>query len=130
MLHSHHNNNKKKHLHQRCLQFVHNDKCHLMKNSWKKIGHIQRSDIEMLQINHGQSPKVFSDIFPQITRQYKSRRNRDFNIPSVNTVYHGSESIFYLSPEIWEILSVKIKEINSLNSFKKNQKVYTTKLHL
>ena len=32
--------------------------------------------------------------------------------------YHGSESISYLGPKIWEIVSTKIKETNSLNSFK------------
>ena len=32
--------------------------------------------------------------------------------------YHGSESISYLGPKIWEIVSTKIKETNSLDSFK------------
>ena len=32
--------------------------------------------------------------------------------------YHGSENISYLGPKIWEIVSTKIKETNSLNSFK------------
>ena len=39
-------------------------------------------------------------------------------IRSVKTVYHGSESISYLGPKIWEIVPAKIKETNSLNSFK------------
>ena len=39
-------------------------------------------------------------------------------IRSVKTVYHGSESISYLGPKIWEIAPAKTKETNSLNSFK------------
>ena len=37
---------------------------------------------------------------------------------NAKSVYHGSESISYLRPKIWEIIPVKIKETNSLNSFK------------
>ena len=33
-------------------------------------------------------------------------------------VYHAPKSISYLGPKIWEIVPAKIKEINSLNSFK------------
>ena len=32
--------------------------------------------------------------------------------------YHGSENISYLGPKIWEIVSTKIKETNSLDNFK------------
>ena len=36
----------------------------------------------------------------------------------MKSVYHGSESISYLGPKIWEIVPAKINETNSLNSFK------------
>ena len=36
----------------------------------------------------------------------------------MKSVYHGSESIFYLGPKIWEIVPKMIKETNSFNSFK------------
>ena len=38
-------------------------------------------------------------------------QNQDFRIPSVNTVYHGSESSSYLGPKIWEIVPVKMNSI-------------------
>ena len=47
-----------------------------------------------------------------------SDKNRDFMIRSVKSVYHVSESTSYLGPKVWEIVSAKIKETNSLNSFK------------
>ena len=50
---------------------------------------------------------------------YNLRRCNDFRIPSIRTVYHGSESISFLGPKIWNILSDEIKHQTSLNSFKK-----------
>ena len=82
----------------------------------------------MFQIKHDQSPEISSrhttsfqrlyDVYTTsaTTRQYNFRQNRNFRTPSVNTVYHGSESISHLGPR--EIVPVKIKENNSLSSFK------------
>ena len=76
------------------------------------------------------SPQVVTDIFTQTMQQYNFRIH--FRIPSVNTVYHGSENMSYSATppsQILEIIPLKIKEINSFNSFqkkKKNQKVGIT----
>ena len=43
-------------------------------------------------------------------------------IPSIRTVYHGSESISFLGPKIWNILPDEIKQQTSPNSFKKSVK--------
>ena len=72
----------------------------------------------MFQIKHGQPPEIVSDIFTETTQNCNFRQNRDFRIRSVKSVYHGSESISYLGPKTWELVPAKIKEINSLNSFK------------
>ena len=125
MLHSRQNNNKIKHLHERCLRLIHNDKLSSYEELLEKDGsvsihhkNIQSLAIEMFQIKHGQSPEIVSDIFAQTTQHYNFRQNQDFRIRSVKSVYHGSESIFYLGPKIWEIVPKKIKETNSFNSFK------------
>ena len=62
----------------------------------------------MFQIKHGQSPETVNDIFAQTTQHYNFRQNRVFRIHSVKSVYHGSESIFYLGPKIWKIVLAKI----------------------
>ena len=41
-----------------------------------------------------------------------------FRIPSIHTVYHGSESISFLGPKIWNILPDEIKQQTSLSSLK------------
>ena len=79
---------------------------------------IQSLAIEMFQIKHGKSPEIVSDIFAQTTQHYNFRQNQDFRARSVKSVYHGSESISYLGPKIWEIVPAKIKETNSLNRIK------------
>ena len=73
MLHSRQNNNKIKHLHERCLRLIHNDKL----PSYEEMGqekdgsvsihykNIQSLAIEMFQIKHRQSPEIVSDIFVQ-----------------------------------------------------------------
>ena len=74
----------------------------------------------MFQIKHGQSPEIVSDIFAQTTQHYNFRQDRDFRV-----------RISYLGREIWEIVLAKIKETNSLNSFKiKIRCRNTTKLSL
>ena len=42
----------------------------------------------------------------------------DFQIPFALTVYHGTDSISYLGPKIWDIVPAKMKNAISLNSFK------------
>ena len=124
MLRNRQNNNKIKHLHERCLRLIHIDELSSYEELLEKDGpvsiyhkNIQSLAIEMFQIKHGQSPEIFSDIFTQTTQHYSFRPNRDFRICSAKSVYHGSESISYLGPKIWENFPAKMKETNSFNSF-------------
>ena len=99
MLHSRQNNNKIKHLHERCLRFIHYDTLPSYEELPEKDGsvsiyhkNIQSLAIEMFQTNHRQPPEMFSDIFAQTTQHYNFRQDQDFRIRSVKSVYHGSES--------------------------------------
>ena len=65
------------------------------------------------------SQEIVSDILTQTTEYNLRQRTRDFRIPSVNTVYHSFESTSYIDSKILEIISIKINESNSPNSFKK-----------
>ena len=85
MLHSRQNDNKVKHLHERCLRLVHYDKLTSYEELLEKDGsisihhkNIHSHAIEMLQIKHEQSPEIVSNIFAQTTQHYNFRRNRDF----------------------------------------------------
>ena len=74
MLHSRQNNYKIKHLHQRRLHLIHNDKLSSYEELLEKDGsvsihheNIQSLAIEMFQIKHGQSPETVNNIFAQTT---------------------------------------------------------------
>ena len=41
--------------------------------------------------------------------QYNLRNNSEFTIPSLNSVYYGIESVSFLGPKVWNILSDKSK---------------------
>ena len=45
-----------------------------------------------------------------------------FRLPFARTVYHGTESILYLGPKTWDIVSIELENYQSLNSFKKSTK--------
>ena len=49
-------------------------------------------------------------------------------MPSVNSIYNGDETIFFLGPKVWDIIPSEIKEKKSLQVFKcaiynENQKI-------
>ena len=48
-------------------------------------------------------------------------------MPNVKSVFHGSESITYLGPKIWDIVPLQLKELTSLNAFKKGIKKWQPK---
>ena len=53
---------------------------------------------------------------------YNLRQVSEFSRSVVKSVYHGTESISYLRPKIWDILPEKQKNIENLVHFKKEIK--------
>ena len=103
MLLSRSNNNKIKHLHERCLRIVYQDKQSSYENLLLTDGtvsmhhrNIQALAIEMYKIKNDLSTEILSNIFTQRTQNHYSLGNAsDFQILFVRTVYHGTESISY-----------------------------------
>ena len=48
----------------------------------------------------------------------------DFVTPQVHSVFHGTESMSYLEPKIWDIVQEEFKHKKSLNSFKESIKMW------
>ena len=83
---------------------------------------------ELYKIKNGLSLELFTEIFARETEShYNLRWCNDFRIPSIRTVYDGSESVSFLGPKIWNILPDEIKQQTSLNSFKKSVKKWRPK---
>ena len=55
---------------------------------------------------------------PRNEHPYNPRYVSQFNTPSVNTVCHGTDSISFLRPKIWNLLPNELKNIQSLKAFK------------
>ena len=60
----------------------------------------------------------------RVENPYNLRHVSEFSRSMVKTVYHGTESISYLGPKIWNILPEKLKNIENLEHFKKEIKTW------
>ena len=83
--------------------------------------------IEIFRFYNGLSPRLTNNIFkPKAENPYNLRQVSEFSRPMVKSVYHGTESISYLGPKIWDILPEKLKNIDNLGHFKRETKIWKT----
>ena len=59
------------------------------------------------------SPPIFSEIFHRRDKNFNLRINSEFAMSNVRSIFHGSASISYLGPKIWEIVSLELEELPS-----------------
>ena len=128
MLYIRKNNNEIKHLHERCLRLIYSDK----KSSYDNLletdnsvslhhKYIQALAIEMFKVKYKLCPEIAGDTFMERTSSQHNLRNRpDFITAQVHSVFHGTVSISYLGPKIWDIVPEGFKHKKSLNSFKES----------
>ena len=112
------------------LRIIYNDK----KSSFQELldkdqsvclhhRNLQTLSVEMFKVTNGLSPEIFSNLFEKKDHTiYNFRNNSRFDIPKVNTVLSGSESISVLGPKTWNSLPTELKEITSLDAFKSSLK--------
>ena len=83
----------------------------------------------MYKIKNNLSPPIIADLFEQRNEQHYNLRNwAQFSLPAIRTVYHGSESISFLGPKIWNMLPDKLKNASSLEVFKASIKSWKLSL--
>ena len=84
----------------------------------------------MLKVFNGENSQIINGIFRiRDETSYEFRQRSCFHIPSVNTVFSGTESIRFLGPKIWELITNDIKYLENLRDFKtaiKNKGVFYT----
>ena len=127
MCHSRALNNKTNRLHERCLLIMYNDKTstfnELLKNDNSVSIHyrnIQALAIEMYKIANGMSSEIMNETFQLREKShYNLRYTSEFIIPPIHSVHHGSESISYLGPKIWELIPPVIRQIDTFPGFEK-----------
>ena len=106
MCHSHANNGKINRLHERCLRVIYSDKQSSFETLLGKNGSVSVLN-QNLQILATEMCKIKNDLAPLIV-----------TISPIRTVYHGSESITFLGPKIWNILPERLENTNSVEAFK------------
>ena len=75
---------------------------------------------EMYKVSKSMSPPQITELFAQRNEHpYNLRNNTKFLQPFLNSVCCGTESILYLGPKIWGMVSDTYKNIDSLHNFKK-----------
>ena len=73
----------------------------------------------MFKIKNDLSPEIMTELFEQRNEHhYNLRNNVHFITPQIRAVYHGSESISFLGPKIWNILPDRLENVTSLEAFK------------
>ena len=129
MFHSRGLNNKINRIHERALRITYKDKSStfqelLEKDSSVSIHHqnIQKLAIEIYKVLHEFPPPILNDIFVPVSRPYNFRRNDTLQRRRVNSVRHGTESISFLGPKIWDLVPSDIKLSQSLSIFKRKIK--------
>ena len=105
-------NHKINRLNKRCLRIIYSDK----KSSFDKLldkdesasihrQNILKLGIEMFKVLNGENLQIVNEIFRvRNETSYEIRQTSCFHIPSVNTVFSGTESIRFLGPKIWELI--------------------------
>ena len=79
---------------------------------------IQVLATEMFKIFKNLSPDIVREIFQERSVPYNLRSDNNFASRHLNSVYHGTESLSFLGPKIWEQVPPELKALESLDIFK------------
>ena len=133
MFHGRNLNNKiKKSIHKRALRINSGDKTSTFQQLLEKDnsvsihhGNLQILATEMIKTSNNLSPETVKEIFKERFVPYNLRSNNSFTSLQVDSVHHGTESLSFLSPKIWYLVPLEIKESENINIFKSWVKKWT-----
>ena len=80
--------------------------------------HTRNCATEVFKVHKNMSTELMQGLFCVRPTHYNLINPHHFTIPSINSVYHASESISNIGPRIWDLVSDRLKELNSIGSFK------------
>ena len=117
MCHNRTVNNKINRLHELYLKIIYNYKLSSFQNLLDQdrsvsvhTRNLQTPSTEMYKVSKDIKPKIFADIFSCNSRaNYDLRYQSEFSRPLVKSVFHGTETISYLGPRIWDLVPLDMK---------------------
>ena len=83
------------------------------------IRNLQILATEFFKESKDVAPAIFSEVFSKRSVQYNLRHASEFYVPNVKNNFHGTESLSYLGPKIWNLVPKELKELSSLRAYKK-----------
>jgi len=88
---------------------------------------IQVLATELFKVKNNLSPDIMNTVFIKNQQSAYNLRNESyFRREHKQTVYFGTESLSFLGPQIWDLLSDEVKNLDNLDSFKAAIKKWTT----
>ena len=78
----------------------------------------------MYKVKHKLSPGPILELFEEKQHIHDLRKKSQWQLPKINTVSYGRESLRYRGPLTWELVPNDIKQSESLDLFKKKIKVW------
>ena len=129
MFHSRELNNKINKLHERALRLVYkNDELtfeQLLEKDESVTIHdknLQKLAVEMYKAKHNLSPLPVQELFKIRDDVYNFRNNRCWEVPRVQKVNYGTETLRYRGIKTWDLVPDNMKECKSLSQFKEKIK--------
>ena len=78
----------------------------------------------MFKVKNNIAPEIMKELFAPKMSSYDRRNNNSFKRSRVKSVWHGTESVSYLDPKIWDLVPSETKESESPDGLKVNKKDY------
>ena len=82
------------------------------------------------EILNGLSPDIMQDIFETKSNYYNTRNAPTFSSRNIKTVRYGLQTISYMAPKIWNLVTKEMKQIPTLNDSRQSQNLEVRKLSL
>ena len=78
---------------------------------------------EIFKVYSNISPSILSEIFLWCYINHNLGSNSEVAVPNIRSAFHGSNpNVSYLGPKIWDVLPLEMKELTSVDAFKKDIK--------
>jgi len=116
------------HLHERCLRIVYSDHTSTFEQLLEKDGAIKfhHKNLQLLAIELFKCKNNISDLTKEIFKHDENikvnRKTPYFRSREINSVFHGSESLSFLGPKVWELIPDEYRDIVDLSIFKEKIK--------
>ena len=130
MFHNRKYNNKINRLHERMLRTVYKG----YKSSFSELlsedksftvhhKNVQKLAIEMHNVKNELCPKIMLDLLKEVTHADSLKHDLICGSYKIKTVRYSTETITYLGPKVWSIITDEIRESASLETFRQRIKL-------